>query len=116
MEIKMKKRNADSFLQIVDLGILGEIEVEVEYSYSPGTPDVRYLPNGDPGYPGDPAELEILKVTYDGENITFLFDGNDTFETLIADEVSALFADRNADAADYYRQCQRDALAEDSSS
>lgn len=22
----------------------------------PGTPDVFYLPNGDPGYPGDPAE------------------------------------------------------------
>jgi hypothetical protein len=34
------------------------LELEVEYSYSPGTPDVHYLPNGDPGYPGDPPEVE----------------------------------------------------------
>lgn len=33
--------------------------LEVEYTYFPGTPDVMYLPNGDPGYPGDPAETEI---------------------------------------------------------
>jgi len=30
----------------------------VEPLYFEGTPDVRYLPNGDPGYPGDPPEYE----------------------------------------------------------
>jgi hypothetical protein len=30
--------------------------------YSPGTPDVMYLPNGDPGYPGDPEEFEVTQI------------------------------------------------------
>lgn len=33
-------------------------ELQIDYTWSPGTPDVYYLPNGDPGYPGDPEELE----------------------------------------------------------
>jgi hypothetical protein len=33
--------------------------LDVKYTYSPGTPDVMYLPNGDPGYPGDPPECVI---------------------------------------------------------
>jgi len=40
-----------------------DVEFEIEFSYTPGTPDVWYLPNGDPGYPGDPAELEIISIT-----------------------------------------------------
>ena len=39
-----------------------ELDVVVEYTYSPGTPDVMYLSNGDPGYPGDPAECEVEAV------------------------------------------------------
>jgi hypothetical protein len=34
----------------------------VEYDYSPATADVMYLPNGDPGYPGDPEEFYITGV------------------------------------------------------
>ena len=30
--------------------------------YSPGTPDVMYLPNGDPGYPGDPEEFAVTLI------------------------------------------------------
>lgn len=40
-----------------------EGELFVKYKYYPGTRDVYYLRNGDPGYPGDPAECEILEVT-----------------------------------------------------
>ena len=36
--------------------------LEIEYDYSPGTPDVWYLPNGDPGYPGDPPEMDIEAI------------------------------------------------------
>lgn len=46
------------------------IEIEVgwqqlrcEYDYSPGSPDVHTLPNGDPGYPGDPEEFTVNRVT-----------------------------------------------------
>ena len=41
---------------------LGGQDLRLEYDYSPGTPDVHYLPNGDPGYPGDPEELTVTKV------------------------------------------------------
>ena len=39
-----------------------ELEVEVDFDYTPGTPDVMYLPNGDPGYPGEAPELEVTRV------------------------------------------------------
>lgn len=39
-----------------------EEDVEVVAHCYPATPDVFYLKNGDPGYPGDPAECEIVAV------------------------------------------------------
>lgn len=41
---------------------VGGQQLRCEYDYSPGTPDVHYLPNGDPGYPGDPEEFTVNKV------------------------------------------------------
>jgi hypothetical protein len=41
-------------------GVYGE--AEVSFTYSPGTPDVWYMPNGDPGYPGEPPEVDIDTV------------------------------------------------------
>ena len=43
--------------------------LEIESTYTPGTPDVWYLRNGDPGYPGDPPEIEwrILNKGMDKE-------------------------------------------------
>lgn len=37
-------------------------------SYSPGCPEVRYLRNGDPGYPAEPAEyeFEFVGAEFDG--------------------------------------------------
>jgi hypothetical protein len=47
----------------LDLADLGEnIEAEVIYDYTPSTPDVYYMPNGDPGYPGDPEEIDITEL------------------------------------------------------
>ncbi len=40
----------------------GEVEVQVTGRYVPGTRDVMYLSNGDPGYPGDPSEGSIQSV------------------------------------------------------
>lgn len=39
-----------------------EVELLAEFNYTPGTPDVHYLPNGDPGYPGEAPELEVTSV------------------------------------------------------
>lgn len=45
------------------------VDLEVEVKYTPGSPDVYYLPNGDPGYPGDSAEIEVVKVFCNGEEL-----------------------------------------------
>ena len=74
--------------QILDFGVLGEQEVEVTYNYSPGTQDVMYLPNGDPGYPGDPAEFEILDITLDGIRISQWCEGNDNLQTMLFEEAA----------------------------
>ena len=34
----------------IDCGTLGENEIVFDVKYTPGTPDVMYLSNGDPGY------------------------------------------------------------------
>jgi len=49
---------------------LGEIILDVTGDYSPATPDVWYLPNGDPGYPGESEEFEISAIEYMGKDIT----------------------------------------------
>lgn len=33
----------------------GDVIAVAIREYDPGSPDVHYLPNGDPGYPGDPG-------------------------------------------------------------
>lgn len=48
---------------------LGDIEVVVEYYYSPGDPGRMYMPNGDPGYPPEPADVDFHSVTIDGCDI-----------------------------------------------
>ena len=39
-----------------------EINVVVEYDYYAGCKGRMYMPNGDPGYPEEPAEVEITKI------------------------------------------------------
>lgn len=39
-----------------------EVEFEIEFDYRAPTPDVWYLFNGDPGYPGDPEEIDTTQV------------------------------------------------------
>ena len=35
------------------------LRLRIPFDYSPGTPDVLYLSNGDPGEPGTPEEWDI---------------------------------------------------------
>ena len=39
------------------------VEIEVNYAYTPGTEGVPFLPNGDPGYPGEEGHCEITEAT-----------------------------------------------------
>lgn len=40
----------------------GNQTLRATFDYSPGTPDVHYMANGDPGYPGDPEEFELTAL------------------------------------------------------
>lgn len=53
------------------------VNLEITGEYSPGTPDVWYLRNGDPGYPGDPEEFSISSATYNSIDVTDLIDALD---------------------------------------
>ena len=39
-----------------------DLAFEVEFDYSPFRPGRMYMPNGDPGYPDEPAEMEITSI------------------------------------------------------
>src|SRR5689334_1290896 len=71
-------------------------------NYWGGSPDVMYLSNGDPGYPGDPPEAEITSVTWDlGKNEPG--DGKDLMPLVGDDAMKALERDAlEAGAEDAY--------------
>ena len=61
----------------LDFGNLGDHEVQVDYTYSAGRPGKMYLRNGDPGYPEEPAEVEIVNVwLYGLDVLQYLSDKN----------------------------------------
>ena len=39
-----------------------ELLLTVEVAVYPGSPGRMYMPNGDPGYPPEPSELEVLSA------------------------------------------------------
>jgi hypothetical protein len=41
---------------------LTDLEVKVKFTFTPRLPGKMYLRNGDPGYPSEPAEVEIDEV------------------------------------------------------
>jgi hypothetical protein len=41
----------------------GPLTLDIAFDFSPATPNVFYLRNGDPGYPGSDAELSITSIT-----------------------------------------------------
>lgn len=48
-------------------------KIEITVNYTAGSPAVMYQRNGDPGWPGDPAEIDVIEaklVDGDGLNPT----------------------------------------------
>ena len=68
---------------------LGEADCEVVAHYWPGRPGRWYMPNGDPGYPDDPAELEVVSVTIGGTPYELNYAEREELETrlMAADEL-----------------------------
>lgn len=42
--------------------------LRLTFEYTKGYPEVRYLRNGDPGYPGEPDAVELVDVKFIGED------------------------------------------------
>ena len=99
------------------------VDLWVTYTCTPGTPDVYYLRNGDPGYPGDPPEMEIESIkwakTPPGTAPVWheikdeaLFDLLCNDEWLEQELWSAATVDDEADRADYEYDRRRDEAME----
>ena len=55
----------------------GEAEYTAHFDYSPGRPGKMYLRNGDPGYPDEPAELDITDLERNGCTVPIIDDNGD---------------------------------------
>ena len=55
----------------------GEAEYTAHFDYSPGRPGKMYLRNGDPGYPDEPAELQINELERNGICLPIIDDDGD---------------------------------------
>ena len=45
-------------------------KVEIVYTFTRGSPEVRYQSNGDPGWPADPDEVELVSAKLvDGDGL-----------------------------------------------
>ncbi len=51
-----------------------DIEMEIAYEATPFVPEVRYLSNGDPGYPAEGGDFYIYEVRVGGVNIISLIN------------------------------------------
>ena len=52
-----------------------DVLAEVEYNYTKGSPAVMYQRNGDPGWPADPPEIEVLSIQVKHKEVPdWLFD------------------------------------------
>ena len=54
-----------------------DIEMEIVYEATPFVPEVRYLSNGDPGYPAEGGDFDIYEVIVGGVNIISLINNED---------------------------------------
>ena len=79
------------------------VEVYVTAQYSPSTPHVFYLPNGDPGYPGDPEEVEIISAeTADGTPVELTEAEYDLILVDVRDQYREGPDDYDGDIPDYW--------------
>ena len=90
---------------------LDEDDVTVEYHYSPGRPAVIHLRNGDPGYPADPAEVEILSVMGPHGEIELTDHIEDILWERIAEHEAMSDYERRGEAAEFRAEQRRDDAA-----
>ncbi len=82
------------FTHTVTIPTIGEVDALVQAKFHPGRPGCNYMPNGDPGYPDDPPEVEVISVIHNGIDYTSLVEEslveNDSFCEKVSDLYEAL--------------------------
>lgn len=74
-----------------------DIELEIDYDTTPFVPEVRYLPNGDPGYPAEGGDFDVEAVRLVGSDV-------DIFELLsdkTIDEIAEKYCEQHANDSEY---------------
>lgn len=72
----------------------GEITATVVFDFRPGSSAVHTLRNGDPGYPADPDEVDIVSVRDEGGNdVDLTAEEDDAIERHAIEVGADLFAE-----------------------
>ena len=79
---------------------IGETELFVEYEYTPEEPMVWTYPNGDPGHPGTPAQIDIVFVWLGDMEISDLLYALKAFPKL-EELLGEIIDESEADKFDY---------------
>ena len=77
-------------------GMDWEDEHEITFEFRAGRPEVRTLRNGDPGYPADPCELEVVSINPGAGNHGAF---SDIADKLLHDEAQDWLSSEGYDAA-----------------
>lgn len=75
--------------QVVNLGILGYHNVEFEVLYSPGASGAGQFGPPENYDPGKASEIDILKATLNGMDVTALLEPSSAVHDRIIDELDA---------------------------
>lgn len=73
------------------------IELEIDFYATPFIPEVRYLSNGDPGYPAEGGDFDVESVRLAGSDV-------DIFELLSDETIQAIgtaYCEQHADDNEY---------------
>lgn len=70
---------------------------DVEYAYTKGLRGLLTLPNGDPGYPDEPPEVELESIHVEGSEIEFIDYLNEDFLLELIESIIELEADSAGD-------------------
>jgi hypothetical protein len=106
---------------VVKWGI--DFEGEVTGIFTPSTPDVMYLRNGDPGYPGDAADFELneVKITTIGGEVLktpIILDAKaadefyDDYCGKLITDAEEVYTDQYDGPGDDYYEAQAERIAE----
>lgn len=78
-------------------------ELLIGYDHTPGRPGVHTLPNGDPGFPDDPEEIEVCEVWCEGRCLQYealSVELRGKIDKAIADDIERTTDMMRADAAE----------------